>query len=271
MPELPEVETTKRGITRFVVGPVIQRVIVRQSNLRWPIPEALQHALPGQRFQCVQRRGKYILLVTEVGTVIAHLGMSGNLRIVPARKNPMKHDHVDIVFDDGQCLRFHDPRRFGCMLWTVESPYQHELLKSLGPEPLSNDFSGDYLYRQAKGRKVAIKNVLMNSRIVVGVGNIYANEALYKAGIHPNRAAGRISKTRLNTLVLAITGVLNDAISQGGTTLRDFVNEAGRPGYFQLTLNVYGRNGLPCHVCGTTIKCRRTGQRSTFYCTQCQT
>jgi len=271
MPELPEVETTKRGITPFVVGPVIQRVIVRQSNLRWPIPEALQHALPGHRFRCVQRRGKYILLVTGVGTVIAHLGMSGNLRIVPALKKPVKHDHVDIVFDDGRCLRFHDPRRFGCMLWTVDSPYRHELLKYLGPEPASNEFSGDYLYRQAKGRRVAIKTMLMNSRIVVGIGNIYANEALYKAGIHPNRVAGRISKTRLETLALTATEVLNNAISQGGTTLRNFVNEAGRPGYFQLTLKVYGREGLPCYACGTTIKCRRIGQRSTFYCTQCQT
>ncbi len=270
MPELPEVETTKRGITPFVVGPVIERVIVRQPNLRWPIPAALQNALPGQRFQCVQRRGKYILLVTKVGTVIAHLGMSGNLRIVPTHKSPMKHDHVDIVFDDDRCLRFHDPRRFGCMLWTVASPHQHELLKYLGPEPSSIEFSGDYLYRQAKGRRVAIKNMLMNSRIVVGIGNIYANEALYKAKIHPNRAAGHISKTRLEALALAAREVLDDAISQGGTTLRDFVNEAGHPGYFQLTLNVYGREGLPCYVCRTAIKCMRIGQRSTFYCTQCQ-
>lgn len=271
MPELPEVEITKQGITPFVVGPAIQRIIVRQTNLRWPIPEALQHALPSQRFLSVQRRGKYILLVTRVGAVIVHLGMSGSLRIVPAGKKPMKHDHFDIVFDDNRCLRFHDPRRFGCMLWTVEPPDQHELLKFLGPEPLSDEFSGEYLYRQAKGRRVAIKNVLMNSHIVVGIGNIYANEALYNAGIHPNRAAGRISKTRLENLALAVKEVLSNAISQGGTTLRDFVNHAGRPGYFQLTLNVYGREGLPCSLCGTTIKCRRIGQRSTYYCTQCQT
>ncbi len=271
MPELPEVETTRRGITPFIVGPLIDRVDVRQPQLRWPIPKTLPLSLPGQRVHAVERRGKYILMHTAVGSVILHLGMSGSLRIVGADQQPRKHDHCDIVFENNQCLRFHDPRRFGCILWTTASPFAHPLIKHLGVEPLSMEFNGDYLYHQASGRSIAIKNLLMDSQVVVGIGNIYANEALFVAGINPKRAAGRISQVRLEKLAQAAIQILSDAIDQGGTTLRDFVNEAGRPGYFQQTLNVYGRGGEPCPKCSTPLRCDRIGQRSTFYCLRCQT
>ncbi len=271
MPELPEVETTRRGIKPFIIGPVINRVDIRQAQLRWPIPEILKRCLPGQRFSSIDRRGKYILMHTKVGSVISHLGMSGSLRIVNIETQPRKHDHFDIVFENNQCLRFHDPRRFGCMLWTTASAFKHPLIKNLGIEPMSSEFDGHYLYRQATGRSIAIKNLLMDSRIVVGIGNIYANEALFRAGINPKRAAGRIAKTRLEILAKAATEILSDAISQGGTTLRDFVNEAGRPGYFQQTLNVYGRRGEPCPKCTAPLRYDRVGQRSTFYCRRCQT
>ncbi len=270
MPELPEVETTKRGIQPFVIGKNICQVIIRERRLRWTISKTLANHLVNQQFESISRRGKYLLLSTRNGTVILHLGMSGSLRLDHIEKPATKHDHVDIVFANGHCLRFHDPRRFGCLLWTSTDPYKHKLLKSLGPEPLSEDFSGKYLYQQAKSRKVAIKSFLMNAHIVAGIGNIYANEALFMAGIYPRRSAGNIAKKRLDTLCEAIKHVLTQAIEQGGTTLRDFVNANGKPGYFQQTLNVYDRVGLRCTNCKSTIRTIKIGQRSTFYCNRCQ-
>ena len=232
MPELPEVETTKRGISPHIIGKRISQVIIRQSRLRWPIPHKLKTVLNGQTVLDVTRRGKYLFLHSEAGYVILHLGMSGHLRIVKNNEPVGKHDHVDFVFSNGYCLRFCDPRRFGAILWTTRLPSKHKLIKSLGPEPLSDEFNIDYLYSQSRGKRVAIKAFIMNSKIVVGVGNIYANETLYLAGIRPDRAAGRISKARINRLVDAIKQVLTEAIEEGGTTLRDFVNSEGKPGYF---------------------------------------
>ena len=271
MPELPEVETTRAGIEPHTRGHTVSRVVIRNRQLRWPIPSRLPRELEGRTITSVSRRGKYLLLHTEAGTAILHLGMSGSLRMVAAGDAPQKHDHVDIVLDNGQALRFHDPRRFGCLLWTRKDPLQHELLASLGPEPLGEAFSGEYLFQRAQGKKVAVKSFIMDSKVVVGVGNIYANEALFRAGIHPKRAAGRISLARYRQLATAIVEVLGEAIAQGGTTLRDFVNSEGKPGYFQQTLAVYGREGEACLHCGAPLHCSRLGQRSTYYCNHCQT
>jgi len=270
MPELPEVETTRRGIEPYVTGCMVEKMIVRERRLRWPIKKGLEQQLRGQRIINVSRRGKYLLLHTQAGTLIIHLGMSGSLRILPKDTAPLKHDHVDIVLDNQQYLRLRDPRRFGCVFWTTADPLQHDLLKNLGPEPLSDAFDADYLYTTSRKRKVAIKQFIMNSHIVVGVGNIYANEALFLAGIRPGLAAGRLSKSRCQQLVEAIKSVLHQAIQQGGTTLRDFTASDGNPGYFQLQLNVYGRGGEPCSRCGTVIKCLHQGQRATYYCPKCQ-
>jgi len=271
MPELPEVETTRRGIAPHVTGRRVEKVIVRQRRLRWPVPAALDRELPGQVIASVSRRAKYLLLGTDRGTVILHLGMSGNLRLVPAAEPPGKHDHVDIVLDDGRALRLRDPRRFGAVLWTRTDPAGHQLLRDLGPEPLDEDhFDGDYLFQRSRGRRQSVKTFLMDSHTVVGVGNIYANEALFMAGIRPGIAAGRISRPRYRRLAEAVVQVLGDAIAAGGTTLRDFLASDGRPGYFAQQLRVYGRAGLPCPVCGTPIRGTRLGQRSTFYCPQCQ-
>lgn len=270
MPELPEVETTRRGIAPHITGERVQQVVVRNPNLRWPVSRRLVRELPGQRVNRVSRRAKYLLLETDAGTVILHLGMSGSLRILDAATRPGKHDHVDIVFSNGRALRLTDPRRFGSLHWTRRPARQHRLLLELGPEPLGDDFSGDYLYRRSRGRKVAIKQFIMNSRVVVGIGNIYACEALYMAGIHPKRAAGRISRKKYALLAEVIREVLTDSITQGGTTLRDFVNGNGEPGYFKLQLNVYGHGGEPCISCREPIREIRQGQRSTFYCPVCQ-
>ena len=270
MPELPEVETTRRGIEPHLIGRTVTRVIVRQPQLRWPVTAALAEQTTGERIGSVDRRGKYILLGTCPGTVILHLGMSGSLRIVPAASTAMKHDHVDIVLNDRHCLRFRDPRRFGALLWTQGDPHHHPLLASLGPEPLDSNFCGAWLHRQSRNRTAPIKAFIMNSRVVVGVGNIYANEALFLAGIHPKRAAGRLSEQRCRILADSIRRILSEAIEHGGTTLRDFVNETGRPGYFQQMLRVYGRKGEPCHRCQRGIRLIRLGQRSTFYCPRCQ-
>jgi formamidopyrimidine-DNA glycosylase len=270
MPELPEVETTRRGIEPYVSGQVVQKMIVRERRLRWPVQQGLEQQLRGQRFISVSRRGKYLLLHAESGTLIIHLGMSGSLRILPCDTPALKHDHVDIVLNNAQCLRLRDPRRFGSIFWTTTDPLQHELLKDLGPEPLSDAFDTDYLYTTSRKRKVAVKQLIMNSHIVVGVGNIYANEALFLAGIRPGLAAGRITKPRCQQLVDAIKTVLSKAIKQGGTTLRDFTASDGNPGYFQLQLNVYGRGGEPCPRCGAFIKCLQQGQRATYYCPKCQ-
>jgi formamidopyrimidine-DNA glycosylase len=270
MPELPEVETTRLGIEPHILRLRVERVVVREARLRWPVPDRLRTDLPDQQFTAIDRRGKYLLLKAETGTLIIHLGMSGSLRLVNESTPFRKHDHVDIVFCNRLCLRFHDPRRFGCILWTTGNPEEHSLLAAMGPEPLSSDFNGTYLYGLTRNRKIAIKALLMDSHVVVGVGNIYANEALFLSGIDPRRAAGKISKPRLNDLCTAISSVLNRSIQQGGTTLRDFVNEQGQPGYFQQTLNVYNKKGQSCPRCGSPIKQCRTGQRSTFYCSNCQ-
>ncbi len=271
MPELPEVETTRRGIEPHILHNLVSDVIIRQKQLRWPIPAAIKSGLTGQGINQVTRRGKYLLLHTDKGTAIIHLGMSGSLRIVDTQTAARKHDHVDIVFTNGKILRLHDPRRFGALLWTKKNPQQHELLKNLGPEPLDDVFSADYLYAMSRSRKSAIKTFIMNSHIVVGVGNIYANEALFLAGISPRRRADKITRPRYEKLVAAIKQVLAAAIKQGGTTLRDFVREDGQPGYFQQTLNVYGKAGGPCPHCGASIKQFKQQQRSSYYCTQCQT
>jgi len=268
MPELPEVETTRRGIAPHIHEQKIRDVIVRQAKLRWPIPRGLKQKLSGSEITGVQRRGKYLLISVDGGSLILHLGMSGSLRIVDADLPPGKHDHVDIVLGSGKCLRFHDPRRFGALLWSKE-PLKHELIRTLGPEPLDESFNADYLFKASRGRKVAVKNFIMDSHVVVGVGNIYASESLFMAGIHPTRPAGRVSKARYAVLVDAIKQVLSRAIEQGGTTLKDFVREDGKPGYFAQSLNVYGRDGEACN-CGGVIRKKVIGQRSSFYCPDCQ-
>lgn len=271
MPELPEVETSRRGIEPHILGQKIKQVVIRQKQLRWPIPSAITRQLVSQTIDEVDRRGKYLLLKTEAGTLIIHLGMSGSLRILPAATPAEKHDHFDLVFENGILLRLRDPRRFGAVLWTRKDPLKHKLISSLGPEPLESEFNADYLHQQGRHRKTAIKNLIMNSQVVVGVGNIYANESLFLAGINPKRPANRISHQRYQQLVEAIKQVLQLAIKQGGTSLRDFTREDGNPGYFQQTLSVYGREGLPCPNCGHPIKQFTQGQRSTYYCPHCQT
>ena len=227
--------------------------------------------LPGARIEEISRRGKYLLFRTEAGSLIAHLGMSGSLRLVDAGLAPGKHDHVDIVLDSGNALRYNDPRRFGCMLWTLDDPLQHPLLSRLGPEPLEAEFSASYLYQRSRGRRTSVKAFIMDSHVVVGVGNIYANESLYLAGIRPARAAGRVSLGRYEALVQRIREVLSASIRQGGTTLRDFVGGDGKPGYFRQQLNVYDHAGEPCPGCGELLLESRLGQRSTVYCRNCQT
>ncbi|GMG86175.1 bifunctional DNA-formamidopyrimidine glycosylase/DNA-(apurinic or apyrimidinic site) lyase [Biformimicrobium ophioploci] len=270
MPELPEVETTCRGIAPHITGKTVQQVIVREPRLRWPVPADLAQVIEGQTLLSVSRRAKYLLLEFEYGHAIWHLGMSGSLRIVAADNPPMAHDHVDWLFDDGTVLRYRDPRRFGALLWCAGAPDQHELLRHLGPEPLSDAFSGDYLFQRSRGRKQAVKTFLMDGRIVVGVGNIYANEALFKAGIRPDRAAGRISSARYEHLAGQVKAVLARAIEQGGTTLQDFVGGDGEPGYFAQELLVYGRGGQKCVQCGSVLKETVLGQRATVFCGRCQ-
>lgn len=270
MPELPEVETTRRGIEPRVVDQIIQKIIIRDSRLRWPIPSSLPDILPGLMFSRVQRRGKYLLFSTTRGTLIMHLGMSGNLRVVSASTPIQKHDHFDILFESNICLRFHDPRRFGSILWTEADPQQHRLLRGLGPEPFSSEFNADYLYNRSRLRKISVKQFIMDSKIVVGVGNIYANEALFVAHIRPTRAAGRISQIRYLKLASSIKQVLGAAVKLGGTTLRDFTDADGQPGYFSQHLNVYAREGKTCPRCKTNIKMIRQGQRATYYCPACQ-
>ncbi len=271
MPELPEVETTRRGIAPHTLGQCVTQVIVRNPRLRMPVSPQLVTALVGQTLHTIDRRGKYLLLRSTAGTVIIHLGMSGNLRLLPATIPAEKHDHVDIVLASGQCLRLRDPRRFGAVIWTDDDPLEHALLRNLGPEPLDDNFTDAHLYQSSRGRKLAVKQFIMDSHTVTGVGNIYASESLFLAGIHPGCSAGRISLKRYERLTAAIKQVLNAAIVQGGTTLRDFYNGEGKPGYFQQQLKVYGRAGEPCHSCQRPIAQRRQGQRSTFFCACCQT
>jgi formamidopyrimidine-DNA glycosylase len=271
LPELPEVETTRRGIRPALVGRTVEGMVLRERRLRWPVPRNLPAKLTGQRVLDVRRRAKYLLIDLEQGTLISHLGMSGSLRVLPAGAPPIAHDHYDLVLDSGRCLRFNDPRRFGCLLWVTGDPARHRLLKELGPEPLERGFDAGYLAAKARGRRVAIKQFLMDQRVVVGVGNIYASESLFRAGVSPRRPAGRVSRDRLERVVVAIREVLGSAIRQGGTTLRDYVNANGAPGYFAQDLFVYERAGEACRSCGTTVRQVVQGQRSTYYCPSCQT
>ncbi len=269
MPELPEVETTRRGISPFVTGRLVERVRLRRRDLRWPIPRALTTRLPGQRVEAVERRAKYLLLHTAAGSALLHLGMSGSLRITDPAVPPRAHDHYDLVFESGQALRFNDPRRFGCLLWQ-EPGQTHPLLRALGPEPLGDTFDGDWLWHAARGRSATVKAFLMDQAIVVGVGNIYASEALFAAGVHPKRAAGSVSRARYARIAAEIRRILDYAIARGGTTLRDFLAPDGAPGYFEQELFAYGRTGEPCKLCGTPIKSAAIGQRTTYWCPQCQ-
>jgi len=269
MPELPEVETTRRGIKPYIDQQTVSEVIVRQPKLRWPVPPEI-HDMEGQLVESVTRRGKYILLETAKGTALIHLGMSGSLRIVDAGTEAEKHDHVDIVLKTNKVVRLRDPRRFGAFLWTIKNPLKHKLIRSLGPEPLTDDFNADYLYEVSRGRSMSIKQFIMNGHVVVGVGNIYACESLFKSGISPKWAAGKVSKARYTKLVAEIKIVLENAIEQGGTTLQDFLQVEGSPGYFKQELNVYGRAGDVCFNCHSLIKQITQGQRSTFYCSKCQ-
>jgi formamidopyrimidine-DNA glycosylase len=272
MPELPEVEVTRRGVAPYLEGKVVTGVVLRHSGLRWPFPKDLHQRLCGRTICTIGRRGKYLLIRFDHGTLIVHLGMSGHLRILPANTPPQKHDHFDMLLGS-QVLRMTDPRRFGAVLWhgvdegDVE---QHLLLRGLGVEPLEEGFSAQLLYRQTRGRKAAIKQVLLTGDIVVGVGNIYASESLFKAGIHPKTAACRVGPARYDKLAVAIRETLAAAIEQGGSTLRDFVGVNGQSGYFQQSYFVYDRQGQPCRLCGMEIRQIVQGQRSTFYWSNCQ-
>ena len=269
MPELPEVETTRRGLAPHLEGRCIETVRLRRPDLRWPIAPEITTLLPGQRIQSIERRAKYLLLHTAAGSVLIHLGMSGALRVLDPRVPAGAHDHYELLLDSGRALRYTDPRRFGCLLWQAPGTL-HPLLAGLGPEPLGPDFDGDHLWRCARGRRAPVKVFLMDQAVVVGVGNIYAAEALFAAGIHPLRTAGRIARERYAALAAAVRAVLGHAIRRGGTTLRDFISPDGLPGYFEQELNVYGRLGQPCRRCGAPIRLLRLGQRSSYYCPHCQ-
>lgn len=270
MPELPEVETTRRGIEPLISNKTISSVTVHNAGLRWPVPDYLPAILPGQRVLAVDRRSKYLLLRLERGTLIIHLGMTGHLRLTAPTAERRKHDHVEICFDDDTVLCYNDSRRFGAMLWTGGDPLQHERLRDLGPEPLGAEFNPSYLYQRSRNRSPAIKVFLMDARVVVGVGNIYANEALFRAGIAPQRAAGKLTRKACAKLVAAVQQILSAAIAAGGTTIRDFADADGQPGYFKQELCVYGRAGQPCVTCHEPIRLIRLGQRATYFCPQCQ-
>jgi formamidopyrimidine-DNA glycosylase len=270
MPELPEVETIRRGIAPHLLGRTVSRVVVRDSRLRWPVASDLAQRLVGQTLAAVDRRAKYLLLRFGRGTLLLHMGMSGTLMLGSEPRLPGPHDHLDIEFGDGAYLRLRDPRRFGSVLWTTEDPHAHPRLAHLGVEPLDGALTGDYLYEHARGRQVSVKHFLMDARVVVGIGNIYANEALFLAGIDPRRSAARVGRVRCARLAQAIRDVLGQAIAKGGTTLRDFRDSAGRPGYFEQHLRVYGRADLSCVRCGGKLRRIRQGQRSTVFCPGCQ-
>jgi formamidopyrimidine-DNA glycosylase len=271
MPELPEVETTRRGISEHITGQTIFSIRVNNPKLRWPVPVSnMQSSLPGQQILSVKRRAKYLLLDCGNGSLIIHLGMSGSLRILDQSIAAEKHDHVEILFDNGKVLRLRDPRRFGAVLWTEQPTDEHHLLASLGPEPLSDLFDGNYLFDKTRKRRCSIKNLIMDSHIVAGVGNIYASEALFHAGIRPGKSAAGLTRQASHRLAAAIRQVLEKAIAAGGTTLRDFTNSEGQAGYFSQSLFVYGREAEPCLQCGASIKRKLIGQRSSFYCPNCQ-
>lgn len=268
MPELPEVETTRRGLEPHLLGRTVRTLVLRRANLRWEIPNEVQQLL-GQPIEGLERRAKYLLMHTPAGSALLHLGMSGNLRLLPESTALKVHDHVDIGLDNGQVLRFNDPRRFGCLLWQPSGTV-HALLTKLGPEPLSEAFHVQYLYELSRNRAVAVKHLLMDQSAVVGVGNIYVAEALFRAGIRPARAAGRVSRAQYQRIVVAIKSILCHAIERGGTTLRDFLQPDGEPGYFAQELYVYGREGLPCRVCATPIRAASLGPRQSCFCPTCQ-
>jgi formamidopyrimidine-DNA glycosylase len=272
MPELPEVEVTRQGIEPYLLDQRIARVVVRNPHLRWPIPSNLEDILVGEEIIAIARRAKYLLFFCGKGTLIIHLGMSGSLRLVFAfALEPVKkHDHFDLEFANGVILRFRDPRRFGAILWSTGDVMRHPLLIQLGEEPLDPSFDGGSLYERTRHRIVSVKEMLMNSRIVVGIGNIYANEALFRAGIHPGALVGKISLGRYEKLACAIKTTLKAAIEAGGSSLRDFVKCDGNPGYFQQQYWVYGRVNQPCRQCGSLIEQIKQGQRSSFYCPKCQ-
>ena len=276
MPELPEVEVTRRGVAPHIEGRVVEGAVVRREGLRWPFPPGLSELLAGRRILATGRRGKYLLIEFEHGTLIVHLGMSGHLRVLPPGIEPRKHDHFDLVVngpEGRQVLRLHDPRRFGAVLWHAKDEgelEEHLLLRGLGVEPLGEGFSGELLWRETRKRNAPIKQVLLAGDIVVGVGNIYACESLFRAGINPKTPAARISRTRYDRLAEAIKDILAAAIVQGGSTLRDFIAVNGQSGYFQQTYFVYDRAGVPCRNCGSPVRQIKQGQRSTFYCVQCQ-
>ncbi len=270
MPELPEVETTRCGLVPHLVDQVIRAIVVRHPKLRWPVPEQLATLLPGKRIRQIQRRGKYLLFDIESGWLIIHLGMSGSLRMLPAAAQPGTHDHFDLVLANGTAMRLRDPRRFGAVLWGGHAPMTHPLLANLGMEPMTPKFTAEQFFQATRTRSAPIKQVLMDSHLVVVVGNIYANEALFAAGINPKTAAKRLGLARVQRLVDAVNATLARAILAGGSSLRDFVKADGEPGYFQLDYAVYGRTGQACRCCGQPIKQIRQGQRSSFYCAACQ-
>lgn len=270
MPELPEVETTRRGLEPHLVGATVADVVIRHPQLRWPIPAELPQLLRGRTIVALRRRAKYLLLGFEHGSLILHLGMSGSLRILPAQAPAEKHDHFDLVLSNGRLMRLRDPRRFGAVLWHEGDVSDHPLLAGLGPEPLGKDFDAAHLFRATRKKTAAIKLAIMDNHVVVGVGNIYANEALFRADIRPQLAAGKLSRERCARLTEEIRATLTEAIAQGGSTLRDFVNASGQPGYFQQSYWVYGRAGEPCRRCGTPVRQIKQGQRSSFYCPRCQ-
>ena len=269
LPELPEVEVTRAGITTHISGNTITRSVAHSADLRWPISPELTTVLPGQTIKSVERRGKYLLLHCQVGSVLIHLGMTGYLKIVSPATSREKHDHFDLDFQDGKVLRLNDVRRFGAVIWAGAEPHTHELLAELGPEPLTDAFDGNYLYNLSRGRKLAVKQFLMDQKVVAGIGNIYANEALFHAGIHPTTMAGSLSKSRTRLLVSAIKNVLTTSINVGGTML-DFRDGTEKTGYFHQELAVYRREGQPCAVCATPVHFEKLGQRSIYYCKRCQ-
>jgi formamidopyrimidine-DNA glycosylase len=269
MPELPEVETTRRGLAPLTEGRRIADVLVRQPRLRWPVPDQIQLAR-GQTIIALHRRAKWLVWQLERGHLLWHLGMSGSFRGWQQAPPPSAHDHIDLQIDNGHLIRYTDPRRFGALLWTTDNPLHHPRLIGLGPEPFDERFDGQYLWQLSRGRKLPVKSFIMDGKVVVGVGNIYASEALFEAGIHPARAAGRISQDRYQRLAESIVQILSRAIEVGGTSLRDFTVGDGTPGYFGQSLQVYGREGQPCPACGSPVRRKVIGQRSTFYCTSCQ-
>ncbi len=270
MPELPEVETSRRGIEPYLLNKTINKVTIRQHKLRWPIPKNLPSLAEGKKIRAICRRAKYIYLKLDNGSIIIHLGMSGSLRICTNKTPVEKHDHIDISVTGNKILRLRDPRKFGCVLWTADDINEHKLIRSLGPEPLDDIFTAGYMHKKARKRTCSIKSFIMNSHMVVGVGNIYASESLFKAGINPKRKAGSVSLARFEKLVDAIKVTLRESIEQGGTTLKDFTGGDGQPGYFAQKLLVYGRAGEECTLCGEPVKQFVQQARSTYYCTQCQ-